>query len=93
MKEKPDLVKDLVALGKEVEQKSQDGKQHASEKYCYISNGKLRVVTVKYQLGKSETDDIRQALTTDWFHERFNGKEEKQLSPLEQLAGKFNRGL
>ena len=34
LKEKPDLVKDLVALGKEVEQKSQDGKQHASEIYC-----------------------------------------------------------
>ena len=93
LKENSDLVKDLVALGKELEQKSQDGKQHASEKYCYISNGKLRVVTVKYQLGKSETDDIRQALTTDWFHEKFNGKGEKQLSPLEQLAGKFNRGL
>ena len=93
LKEHPDLVKDIVALGKELEQKSQDGKQHASEKYCYISNGKLRVVTVKYQLGKSETDDIRQALTTDWFHEKFNGKGEKQLSPLEQLAGKFNRGL
>ena len=48
---------------------------------------------MKYQLGKSETDDIRQALTTDWFHEKFNGGEEKKLSPLEQLAGKFNRGL
>ena len=87
------MVKDLVSLGKELEQKSQDSKQHASEEYCYISNGKLRVVTARYELGKSETSDIRQALTTDWFHEKFNGKGEKQLSPLEQLAGKFNRGL
>ena len=38
---------------------------------------KLRVVTARYELGKSETSDIRQALTTDWFHEKFNGKVRK----------------
>lgn len=87
LKKQPDLVKALIAIGK----KAKENDDNVSEKYCYISTSKLGKLLLKYNLSKTNQSKIKQALTSDWFHDQFNEKEGQQLSPLEMLANKFNR--
>lgn len=86
LKKQPDLVKDLISIGKKAAQND----SAVSEKYCYISSSKLAKLLVKYNLSKTDLPKIKQGLVSDWFHKQFDGQKE-QLSPLEMLANKFNR--
>ena len=82
------LTSDLVNLGKKLKTSEHND---SLEKYCYISNSKLSNLVEKHGLNKTDQINIKQALTSDWFHERFEGDSEQKLSPLEQLAKKFNQ--
>lgn len=82
------LANDLVQFWKKLTATEQNA---ALKKYCYISNSKLSNLIEKYNLSKIDQINIKQALTSDWFHEQFEGKAKQELSPLEQLAKKFNQ--
>ena len=84
----PDLVDDLIALGKKLKAEAQN---ETLREYCYISNSKLSKILAQHKIEKSEQTNIRQALNSEWFHQKFNEQDEKELSPLEQLANKFNQ--
>lgn len=86
LRKQPDLVKELIAIGKKAKENGDD----VSEKYCYVSGGKITKLLSKYNLDKTVRSSIKMALATDWFHEQFDGQKEQQLSPLEMLANKFN---
>lgn len=88
LKGNAELTNDLVQLGKKL--KATDHNDELG-KYCYISNSKLSNLIEKYDLSKMDQINIKQALTSDWFHKQFGGETEEELSPLEQLAKKFNQ--
>ncbi|MYM17833.1 hypothetical protein GTH50_06295 [Lactobacillus gasseri] len=85
---KSDLVDDLISLGKKLKAEAQD---ESLKEYCYISNSKLSKVLIQHKIEKAKQANIRQALNSEWFHEKFDDQNGKELSPLEQLANKFNQ--
>lgn len=86
LKQKPDLVKELISIGK----KAKKNGQNVSDKYCYVSGSKIDKLLPKYNLIKKDRARIKLALASDWFHKQFDDQKKQQLSPLEMLANKFN---
>ncbi len=91
LQDNPDLTDNLVKLGRQLKAKTQEQSAEL-EKYCYISNGKLR----KFLKEKGFNNDsktlaqVRQAIASEWFHKKFDKGNSSEMSWLEQLAQKFN---
>lgn len=90
LQENSDLTNDLVELGRKLKDQAQEQSDEL-EKYCYISNGKLRKFLKEHNFNDDpETiGQIKQAIASDWFHQQFD-EQDSGLSMLEQLANKFN---
>ena len=80
-----------MKLGRQLKAKTQEQSAEL-EKYCYISNGKLRkFLKEKGFNNDSETlAQVRQAIASEWFHKKFDEGNSSEMSWLEQLAQKFN---
>lgn len=91
LQDNPDLTDNLVKLGRQLKAKTQEQSAEL-EKYCYISNGKLRkFLKEKGFNNDSETlAQVRQAIASEWFHKKFDEGNSSEMSWLEQLAQKFN---
>lgn len=89
LKKQPSLTKDLVTLARKAKKQAQNNADPAASKYCYISSSKLAKVLDQYHLDKDKEPAIKQALASDWFHQQVGADE--FLSPLQQLANKFNQ--
>lgn len=64
-------------------------KNEGEDRSFILSNRQVKQLLAKYALPETAEKEVKQALTSSWFKDQIEGQQ--NLTPLEQLARKFNQ--